>query len=177
MTEPKDLTQQLTESLEREKILQERVEDLTDFLENASIPLHWVNASGVIIWANQVELDLLGYTKDEYLGKHISKIHADKSIIEDILDRLVRKETLQNFKAVLKTKDGRLIPVLINSNVRWKDGMFTHTRCFTRDISDLKTAEKEKIDLIEELQRKNLALKSEIAVLKNELAVREVANL
>ena len=166
----KDVAEELAKSLEREKLLQERVEDLTDFLENASIPLHWVNASGVIIWANQVELDMLGYTKDEYLGKHISKIHADKEIIEDILDRLCRKETLRNFQAVLKTKDGRQIPVLINSNVRWKDGMFTHTRCFTRDISDLKKAEDEKIEVIEKLQRENEALRAEVVMLKKEVS-------
>lgn len=32
-----------------------RLEELNDFVENASLPLHWVNAEGIIIWANQAE--------------------------------------------------------------------------------------------------------------------------
>lgn len=30
-----------------------KVEELADFFENASIPLHWVDEKGIIIWANQ----------------------------------------------------------------------------------------------------------------------------
>ena len=36
-----------------------RNESLEDFVENASIPLHWVNEQGIIIWANQAELDAI----------------------------------------------------------------------------------------------------------------------
>src|SRR5687767_6988300 len=104
---------QLEESLVREKQLEIRVSELSDFIENASLPLHWVNGSGIIIWANKVELDLLGYSKEEYIGKHISNFHADKNVCEDILARLIRKETLQNYAAILKARNGTLIHVLI----------------------------------------------------------------
>lgn len=133
--------------------LRVRIEELTDFIENASIPLHWVNGNGIIIWANQAELNLLGYTKEEYLHKHISNFHADQQVIEDILTRLMKKETLKNYPARLRCKSGNIKDVLINSNVYWKDGEFIHTRCFTMDITELKsendklkrrTSEKEK---------------------------------
>jgi len=159
---------QSVDNIAREQLLQERVDELTDFIENASIPLHWVNGSGIIIWANKAELELLGYTKDEYIGKHISNFHGDKLVCEDILSRLVLKQTLQNYPAMLKAKDGRMIPVLINSNVRWKDGKFIHTRCFTRDITDLKKSESEKVNLINDLLQQIKLLKSEIARLRNE---------
>ena len=35
---------------------------LRDFIETSTIGLHWVGADGTILWANQAELDLLGYT-------------------------------------------------------------------------------------------------------------------
>ena len=35
---------------------------LRDFVETSTIGLHWVGADGTILWANQAELDLLGYT-------------------------------------------------------------------------------------------------------------------
>jgi two-component system sensor histidine kinase VicK len=164
-----NLEAQLAESKMREKELQSRVEDLSDFIENASLPLHWVNGSGIIIWANQAELDLLEYTREEYIGKHISNFHADKKVCEDILDRLIKKETLHNYPAILVTKNKNNIPVLINSNVRWNGDKFLHTRCFTRDIADLRRIDKDKVNLIHELQEQNFALKAEIKALKKEL--------
>lgn len=123
--------------------LEFRVEELNDFIENASMPLHWVDGNGIILWANKAELDSLGFTKEEYIGFPISLFHADQHVIQDILTRLTDNETLHNYPARLKCKDGSLRHVLINSNVLWKDGEFIHTRCFTRDITDLVTAEEE----------------------------------
>lgn len=121
--------------------LEFRVEELNDFIENAAMPLHWVDGNGIILWANKAELDSLGFTKEEYIGFPISQFHADQHVIQDILTRLTDNETLYNYPARLKCKDGSVRHVLINSNVLWKDGKFIHTRCFTRDITDLVTAE------------------------------------
>src|SRR5688572_15558461 len=96
------------EDIERIKELEVEVEELRDFIENASVPLHWVNGSGIIIWVNQAELDLLGYTKEEFVGKHISSFHADKDVIEELLTRLGKKETLENYPARLKCKNGTI---------------------------------------------------------------------
>jgi two-component system, OmpR family, sensor histidine kinase VicK len=152
------LKNKLTESRERERVLQSRIDELNDFIENASIPLHWVNGSGIVIWANKAELDLLGYTKQEYIGAHISNFHADKEVIEDMLLRLTRRETLLNYHARLKCKNGDIRSVIINSNVRWDGDTFIHTRCFTRDISEIKEAESKKIDIIIGLQEQNSRL-------------------
>ena len=121
--------------------LREREQDLIDFVEKASLALHWVDAEGHILWANQAELDLLGYTRDEYVGRHIAEFHADAPAIADILDRLKRRETLRNYEARLRCKDGTIRDVLISSNVRWNKEEFVHTRCFTRDISERKRYE------------------------------------
>jgi two-component system sensor histidine kinase VicK len=161
--------QELASALQREKKLIERNEQLNDFIENAAIALHWVNGSGIITWANQTELTMLGYAKEEYIGKHISNFHADKKVIEDILQRLINKETLKNYPSILKAKNGTLIPVLINSNVRWDGNKFIHTRCFTRDISDLKKFQEEKTDLIAELNEQNKSLRKEVDILKKQL--------
>src|SRR5712671_6368954 len=61
---------------------------LRDFVETSTIGLHWVGADGAILWANQAELDLLGYTREEYVGRPIADFHVDAPAIEDILDRL-----------------------------------------------------------------------------------------
>jgi PAS domain S-box-containing protein len=123
--------------------LRRRERELSDFIENASVGLHWVGADGTILWANQAELDLLGYTREEYIGRSITEFHADRDVISDILRRLTNKETLQDYEARLKCKDGSVRHVLINSNVMWEEDRFVHTRCFTRDITERKRAEEE----------------------------------
>lgn len=166
-----NLQKELANAKQREETLAAKLEELTDFFENAAVPLHWVNGSGIIIWANKAELDLLGYTKEEYIGNHISNFHADSKVIEDILVRLIKKETLKNYPSYLKARNGSLIPVIINSNVRWKGDQFIHTRCFTRDISDLKKMEQEKVSVINDLQETNKSLKAEIESLKKRLLI------
>src|SRR5689334_7445928 len=79
-------------------------QELVDFIENAALPLHWVGPDGRILWANQAELDLLGYTSEEYIGHHIAEFHADQAAIDDILGRLKHKETLRNYEARLRHK-------------------------------------------------------------------------
>jgi PAS domain S-box-containing protein len=121
--------------------LREREQDLSDFIENAALALHWVDGNGRILWANQAELDLLGYTRDEYVGSHIAEFHADTTVIEDILRRLNQRETLCNYQARLRCKNGATRDVLITSNVRWNNEQFLHTRCLTRDITETKRSE------------------------------------
>ena len=111
---------------------------LRDFIETSTIGLHWVGADGTILWANQAELDLLGYTREQYIGRNITEFHADEAVIHDILACLSRGETLRDHPARLRHRDGSIRHVLINSSVLFEDGKFVHTRCFTRDITDLK---------------------------------------
>ncbi len=118
-------------------------QELTDFFEHGAVGLHWVGPEGHILRANQAELALLGYSREEYVGQHIAKFHADPEVIEDILRRLSANETLHNYEARLRCKDGSIKHVLIDSNVFWEDGQFIHTRCFTRDISTNKQREEE----------------------------------
>jgi PAS domain S-box-containing protein len=135
----------LTEKRRRaEGELRRRERELTDFFENATVGLHWVGPDGTILWTNRAELEMLGYTRDEYIGHSITKFHADEEVISDILTRLTRNEELHGYEARLRSKDGTIRHVVINSNVLWEDGRFIHTRCFTRDITEVKRAEVER---------------------------------
>src|SRR5690348_16921408 len=83
-----------------------------DFIESASVALHFVGPDGVVQWANQAELDLLGYTAEEYIGHHIAEFHVDGPAIEDILRRLARGEKLHEFESKLRARDGSIRHVL-----------------------------------------------------------------
>jgi signal transduction histidine kinase len=69
-------------------------------------------------------------------------------VISDILACLKRGEELHDYEARLRCKDGSIRYVLINSNVLWEAGRFIHTRCFTRDITERKQAEREREQLL-----------------------------
>ena len=144
----------VTDRRQAEKALQRSEQLLTDFFENAAVGLHWVGPDGIILRVNRTELDLLGYSKEEYVGRHISEFHADPPVIQDILQKLSCGECLQGYEARLRCKDGSIKFVLISSNVLWEEGKFIHTRCFTRDITDRKLAE---MALREEIARRERA--------------------
>src|SRR3954470_18394629 len=124
-------------SVSLEKQIAELVDrELKACLEHAAEGLHWVGPDGTILWANETELNLLGYAREDYVGHNIKEFHVDRPIIDDILRRLTAGDTLLNYEARLRCKDGSIRYVLINSNVLWRDDQFLHTRCFTRDVTD-----------------------------------------
>ncbi|WP_437611078.1 PAS domain-containing protein [Sorangium sp. So ce834] len=113
-----------------------RFEDWQDFLDNASLGVHLVDASGKILWANKLELELLGYAPHEYIDRHIAEFHVDRDAIDRILSALSSAGQLLSYPARLLAKDGSVRHVLINSNIFRRDGRFVHTRCFTTCISE-----------------------------------------
>ncbi len=115
--------------------------ELRDFFDNASVGLHWAGPDGIIQRVNKAELDMLGYSREEYVGHHIGEFHADQEVLQDIQKRLAAGETVYDYVARLRCKDGSLRDVLIDSSVLWENGRFVHTRSFTRDITDRKRAE------------------------------------
>ncbi len=116
---------------------------LRDFFENGAMCLHWVGADGTILRANKAELAFLGYDASEYVGRNITEFHADEEVIGDILTRLTCGETLVSYEARLRCKDGSIRDVLIDSSALFDEhGNFVHTRCFTRDNTARKDAER-----------------------------------
>jgi PAS domain S-box-containing protein len=97
--------------------------------------MHWVRQDGIILRANQAELELLGYTREEYVGRHIAEFHVDRAVIDDILARLSSGETLDRYPARLRTKDGAVKHVEICSSMRFHGGESAHTRCVTVDVT------------------------------------------
>jgi len=131
----------VTERRRAEEQVRQSWQELEDFFQNSPVGLHWVGPDGIVLRVNEAELALLGYSREEYVGHHISEFHESPGTIHDILDRLSRRETLSNYEARLRCKDGSIKDVLISSNVLIMEGQFVHSRCFTRDITERKRAE------------------------------------
>jgi PAS domain S-box-containing protein len=71
-----------------EDALRRSEQELAEFFENATVGLHWVGPDGIILRVNAAELEFLGYTRAEYVGRSIIDFHVDADAIADTLKRL-----------------------------------------------------------------------------------------
>lgn len=117
--------------------------------------MHWLNGNGIVLWANQTELNVLGYTAEEYIGQPIMKFCPDEQkLVLEIFKQLGSGNAIADVPVRFRTKDGRLVHLLIDSNVAYnKDGSFGHTRCFIRDDTARKIRDARSKLLMEETER------------------------
>ncbi len=127
---------------------------LVDIAEKAPVGLLQVDADGVIQWANLAELELLGYARQDYVGKKAADFYADESEGRNVLARLARGETLRDYQTNLRARDGSLRNVLISSSADIEEGQFRRARLFTQDITGRRRAEEEILRLNLELEQR-----------------------
>jgi len=152
-----------------ENALSMREQELSDFLENALEGMHRVGPDGTILWANKAELQLLGYARDEYIGRNIADFHVDHGLITDVLNRLRQGEILYDCPARMRCKDGSIKHVLIHSNAQIVEGEFVSTRCLTRDVTDRVLLEQELNRKLEQLAEVDRRKDEFLAMLGHEL--------
>jgi PAS domain S-box-containing protein len=116
-------------------------ETLEDLFQNANIALHLVGPDGTILGANAKELQIFGYSPDEYIGRNIAEFHVDRTTIVDMLERLSRNEELVQYPARMRAKDRSIRHVLVSSSAHFRNGQFVNSRCFTVDITERLRAE------------------------------------
>ena len=121
--------------------LQESERQFEDFFENASVGLQWLGPDGTILKANHAQLDLLGYSQDEYVGRNIADFHLDASVIQDMLRLLGEGQVVAGWESRMRARDGSLRTVMISSSVYRVEGRFVHTRCVTHDVTARQHAE------------------------------------
>ena len=111
-------------------------ENWDNSVNKCSVCLHGVDGEGTILWANDTELEAMGYEPDEYIGRFIGDFHVDQDVIQDILARLTKDEALNAYPARLRRKTARLNMDDQLNVYHEKGGEFGHTRCFTTDIGE-----------------------------------------
>ncbi|HEX9638659.1 MAG TPA: ATP-binding protein [Acidobacteriota bacterium] len=121
----------------REVRLPESDQELREFLDHATVGLRLVGPDGRILWANRAELELVGYSEPEYVGRHIADFLVEPETAADILARLARDQSLESYETRIRTKDGSIKQVLIDGSPLFRDRQFVHSRLVTRDITGL----------------------------------------
>jgi PAS domain S-box-containing protein len=125
---------------ELKKLQQFQEKILTSLAEGVVVE----NARGIITYVNPALEQMLAYKPGELLGKHWSIF-----IPQDQLEQVQRKSrsrqsrTRERYEARLKTRDGRLIPVLIHAHSIFDQKKFGGVVSVITDISNLKKIEEE----------------------------------
>lgn len=118
------------------------------------------NGEGVITFVNLKICEMLGYSKEELIGKHWSDIvpSEERSVISTQLS-LRKKGMRSQYESFLLHKNGKKIPVIIGSRpIISEEGKFMGAVSAFTDISERRKVEKEIRDKSERLELLNRAL-------------------
>jgi len=122
-------------------------DELQDLYDHAPIGYHSLDANGIFVRINRTELDWLGYTRDEVVGR---------MRFSDLLAPAAREGFTLNFERFklagevreqaydLFRKDGTILPILLSATiVRGPDGRYVMSRGVSVDMSERRRMEAE----------------------------------
>ncbi|MEW6665703.1 MAG: PAS domain S-box protein [Thermodesulfobacteriota bacterium] len=148
--------QTFSEHKRTEKALQESERRFKDLYDNAPAGYHEYNLEGGITQVNRTELDMLGYTKEEMLGRFVWTISVEEEEArKEILEKLAGSLSAgREIERTYRRKDGTTLPVLIKNRPFLDDqGRIAGMRSTIQDITERKKAEEERGRLQARLQR------------------------
>ncbi|TAN42655.1 MAG: PAS domain S-box protein [Nitrospirae bacterium] len=133
----------ITERKKAEYLLQESEERYRDLFENAHDMIQSVSLDGKFIFVNRSWLETMGYTQDELKAITLFDVICpdSKAHCMDIFKKLMTGEPAKNIEAIFIAKDGHMVYVEGNVNVRFSDGEIVATHGIFRDITERKQAE------------------------------------
>ncbi|UCH82221.1 MAG: PAS domain S-box protein [Nitrospiraceae bacterium] len=117
-----------------------------DLYDNAPDMYHTLNKEKIIIDCNQTEASMLGYAKEDIIGRPLANFFTKESraFLDDDHVQLQEKGALFNLERTFIRKDGTTFPAIINVFANYdKHGRMTGTRAIARDITERKLAEAE----------------------------------
>ncbi len=108
---------------------------IQDFSHTGIINMLAIDARGIIVYVNEAELSLSGYTASEYLGQHFGTFYKDESVVAAILDSIRQPEGIYNLEARLHCKNGVIKDILISTRNLQDENELLYTYLFIRDIT------------------------------------------
>ena len=131
--------QTFTYELAREREMSEK---MIDSLMDSRIIL---DTKGIITEVNPYTFDLFGYEEQEMIGQHISEFMEETLLFSGPhLNKFVTETTLDNTELNFYHHDGHIIPLMFSgAMVNDPEGNFAGIICIGKDITPLKTAEKQ----------------------------------
>jgi len=163
----------ITNRKRAEQAARETQERFSDFFVNAPIGFHIVGPDQVLIDINEAELAMLGYERDEVVGKQKWTdliVPEQKQQFEKQWHDITTKGHARNLEYTLAHKDGYRIDVVLNASSRFDEqGNLMNTRGSVLNITARKRAEQARNKLIRELEAKHKELESVLYAASHDL--------
>ena len=136
--------------VERKKS-EKRFRDLFESLIDVS---YRTDSEGNFIVISPSAEKVFGYRPEEILGRPVANFYRDPARRDDLMARIRKDGHVENFEAEIRKKDGSFVWVSTNAKLLTNvEGSIIGIEGVTRDISQLKKSEKEKLDLEESLRQ------------------------
>jgi len=122
---------------------------------NAPDMYHSLNRDKIIIDCNETEARMLGYEKEEIIGRALADFFAEGSneLIEKDFHKLKKEKRLRNIERTFVRKDGSTFPAIVNVYAEFdSEGEIYEIRAIARDISDIKKLQDRELRLLKELK-------------------------
>ena len=149
--------------------VQERTAELGDLFNNAPCGYHSLDENGIFEKINDTELNWLGYTREEIVGKkRFSDLVTSASVLnfEASFPIFKQRGWIHDLEFDMLRRDGSVLSVLINATaIRDADGHFLTSRSTVTDNTDRKRNEL----IRQEAQGRLIAAKNELTVANQEL--------
>jgi methyl-accepting chemotaxis protein len=135
----RDIT--LRKNLERQ--LRETKEFLERIMESSVDGILTTDLKGKLTYVNRAMEEMLGYTRAEILGRHISNFYVRGiQLAREIMDLLKVAERAENFEMQVRTKSGKDLTILTSLFLlRNEDGVMIGTAGIFKDITEQKALE------------------------------------
>jgi two-component system sensor histidine kinase/response regulator len=138
-----ELKLEILERKQMESAMRESEERYRDLFENAQEPIYIHDLAGTYLAANKAAQDLVGYTRDEIIGKNILDFMAPehaRQVRANLSQRVGGKELPMHEIEVL-AKDGRSVPLEVSTRMIYENGVAVSVQGMARDITERKRAE------------------------------------
>ena len=138
------IARDITKRIQTEERLQKSEERYRTLVENASDLVFRADVTGHLTFVNSAVLRVLGYGKEEIVGKHYRKlIHPDMldEVIKLFVSQLENQVQNAYYEFRTLTKDGHNLWFGQNTALVVEDGHVTGFQAIARDITELKQAE------------------------------------
>jgi PAS domain S-box-containing protein len=134
----------ISERKQAEQILATYAHELADLYNNAPCGYHSLDIEGRFVNINDTELQWLGYTHAEVLGKKFTEFitEASRLVFCENFPKFIKRGWVKDLEFDMVCKDGSILPILLNATaIKTADGNYIQSRSSMFDIRDRKQAE------------------------------------
>ncbi|MHC1770361.1 MAG: PAS domain S-box protein [Flexilinea sp.] len=155
VTEQRQMEQEIRKNEEKYRLLSEELEErvkertaeVQDLYDNAPTGYHSLDSNGTFEMINETELNWLGYTREEVIGKmKLPDIITPESVrkFNENYPIFMKKGYIKDLELDCIRKNGSIFPIIINAFAIYdKDGRYSHSRSTVFDNTERKAIEAE----------------------------------